>query len=645
MIKRLIILLLVVGTLSALSVFALPQARADTASSSSSSREKQYRALLTPNDPIYPQWYTDKISAPEAWDITTGSSDVIVAVIDTGFGLNHEDMAGRWAENPGEGGAGCTLGCEIKRTNGLDDDGNGKIDDWRGWDFVQNDNNPSAGSVNPSGDAVHHGTVSAGLVGATGNNAKGVASLNWGARILPLQALNDDGVGSTSTIAAAIDYAVVRGAKVISLSLGSDEPDAFLRQRIGAAIDQGVIIVAAAGNSGCDCMAYPANYPEVVAVGATNSSDIRASFSSYGANLDVMAPGAGTIKVPFWSSTNQTTLYTSSVSGTSISTPIVAGLVGLIKTQSPSATVSDIIGFVRDGADKVPGMGGLNWTEQYGWGRINAYRAVRSYLYGLLGQEAYTDSAKTTAIDLSQLSPGQTAWLVLRARNTGTATWSNSGSNPVRLGTDNPRDRDSGFASGWLSPNRAATLQESSVAVGANGTFEFLIHAPALGGVHREHFTPVAEGYAWLNATGLNYYIEVNVGYNWEFAGQAAYADATKTTPVDLTNMSPGQTVYLVLAARNNGNATWYQSGSYPVRISTTNPRDRLSGFCHTTWLSCNRPTAAQQNDVVPGQTTTFEFYYTAPPLPGPHKEHFSLVAEQITWLNDPGVYFYTVIR
>jgi subtilisin family serine protease len=335
---------------------------------------QRYAALLTPNDPIYPQWYTDKISAPSAWDITTGSSGVTVAVIDTGFALSHEDLAGRWAENAGEQGS-CGGSCD-KSSNGVDDDGNGLVDDWRGWDFLNSDNSPIAGATDPNGAYVSHGTLVAGLVGATGNNAKGVAGPNWGAKILPLQVLGDDGVGYTSEVATAIRYAADRGAKVISLSLGSSNPDQFLRDQISYAIGRGAVVIAAAGNSGCDCMVYPANYQEVVAVGATDQNDNRASFSSYGANLDIMAPGAGTIRTTYWSSANQTNLYTSSANGTSISTPIAAGIIALILSINPSAPLAQVNTYLIDGADKLPGMAGATRTDLYGSGRVNAVRSL-----------------------------------------------------------------------------------------------------------------------------------------------------------------------------------------------------------------------------------------------------------------------------
>ena len=320
--------------------------------------QKHYTALLTPNDPFYPQWYTDKISAPAAWDITTGSSSIIVADIDTGFALNHEDLAGRWAAG--------------------------------GKDFVNSDNDPSAGTTNPSGIGVSHGTETDGLVGASGNNAKGVASINWGAKILPLQALDDNGEGTTTDVASAVHYAVDQGAKVINMSLGVVSPDPILKAELDYAQSHDVVVVAAAGNCGnpssyflYDCstigqMIYPANYPQVLAVGATDINDTRASFSSYGPNLDVVAPGSGSLRTTTWSPSNQTSLYSTGLNGTSFSSPIVAGLAALYKGYKPSATASETIHAITNNADKVSGMASQNFTNEYGFGRVNALRVLNT---------------------------------------------------------------------------------------------------------------------------------------------------------------------------------------------------------------------------------------------------------------------------
>ena len=314
--------------------------------------QKQYVALITPNDPIYPQWYTDKIAAPAAWDIATGSSSTVVAVIDTGFALNHEDLASRWASG--------------------------------GKDFVNNDNDPSAGITNLAGSGVSHGTATAGLIGAASNNARGVAAINWGAKILPLQALDDNGEGTTTNVASAVRYATDQGAKVINMSLGTTWQDPILKAELDYALSHDVVVVAAAGNCGSPStyflngcvtpgqMLYPANYPQVLAVGATDSNDSRASFSSYGSNLDVVAPGSGSISTTAWTASNQTSLYTSVINGTSFSSPIVAGLAALYRGYRPAASANETVNAITGSADKLSSMGGQNFANEYGFGRVNA---------------------------------------------------------------------------------------------------------------------------------------------------------------------------------------------------------------------------------------------------------------------------------
>jgi len=206
-----------------------------------------YRALAIPNDPLFSfQWHLNKIAAPSAWDVSKSSNATKVAVIDTGFALNHQDLSE-------------------------------KFDIANAYDFINNDNSPMAGD---SGAYVYHGTMVAGLVGASTDNGMGVASIGWNAKILPIQALDDAGDGTTFTIASAINYTVSKGVKIINLSLGSFIADPILESAIDNAIANGVSVIAASGNSGCDCMVYPANYPNVIAVGATDINDIRASFSS-----------------------------------------------------------------------------------------------------------------------------------------------------------------------------------------------------------------------------------------------------------------------------------------------------------------------------------------------------------------------------
>lgn len=352
--------------------------------------EYTYYPLVTANDPGYSaNWALQKVNAPAAWNIATGTGQTVVAVIDTGFGLNHEDLKDNWLTNSKETGSTvngdrCWTGvAQNKSTNNCDDDRNGYIDDWRGWNFSEGNNNPMAGSTNPSGVAVAHGTEVAGLVGAAGNNATGITTINWNTKIMPLQALSDDGPGYTSDVAAAIYYAVDNGADVINLSLGGADFDPALKEATDYAYVHDVVVVAAAGNCGsgtepgcqgapAGSISYPALNDHVIAVGATNINNQRASFSSYGPTLDIVAPGSGTIISPTWTPANGTGLYSGELYGTSFASPQVASLTSLIKSIRPNSSVDDITALLLATATKLPDMKGAAYTTPLGHGLINA---------------------------------------------------------------------------------------------------------------------------------------------------------------------------------------------------------------------------------------------------------------------------------
>jgi hypothetical protein len=325
----------------------------------------KYSSLTLPSGPLYTrEGFLDKIAASAGFDAASAVSQhtpVTVAVIDTGFALNHENLVGRWAVNSAESGA--------ASTDGIDNDHDGYIDNFRGWDFVHNTNNPQAGLDNPGGSGVTHGTLTAGLA----------SLLNPSDKILPLQALDDNGSGYTDDVSAAVRYAADHGARIISLSLGSSSPDDYLHQQISYAVSKGVIVVAAAGNNGCNCMLYPAAYPEVLAVGATSATDVPADFSSYGPNLAILAPGtAGDVCSSEYAAQDPTTSYTCNYSGTSLATPIVSGLVALLVQQCPTCSPAIITGSLLAGADRLPGMQSSARTDTTGYGRINVLGAVNA---------------------------------------------------------------------------------------------------------------------------------------------------------------------------------------------------------------------------------------------------------------------------
>jgi subtilisin family serine protease len=294
------------------------------------------------------------IDAPEAWETQTGSSAVVVAVLDTGADWDHEDLSANIWNNDDEA------------ENGADSDNNGYIDDIRGWDFVNGDNDPD-----DDHGGTYHGTHVSGTIGAEGNNGIGITGVNWSVSIMPLKILDDQGSGLVSHEIEAIDYAIANGAKIINASFsgGSDsqsECDAIEGARVA-----GILFVAAAGNYGQDngdIPAYPANYDldNIVAVAATDKNDGRAWFSNYGAtSVDVAAPGVNIY------STIAGDSYQYS-SGTSMATPHVAGLAALIWADNAGFTYDQVQERILNGVDVLPSLTGDILMA----GRINANHSI-----------------------------------------------------------------------------------------------------------------------------------------------------------------------------------------------------------------------------------------------------------------------------
>ena len=317
-----------------------------------------------PDDPKYRYQYAPaKMDLPQAWDLTTGTN-VIVAVIDTGVQYDHPDLAGNIYANPSE------------VLDGIDNDGNGYVDDIHGWDFVgrylgtpQNDNDPS--------DFNGHGTKVAGVIGAVGNNALGVAGVAWKVRILPLKIGEDSSTPNLSAAASieAIEYAVAQGAQVINASYTSDTYSHFELEAVQAAQEAGVIVVNAAGNGSSsidDTPAYPGSYnlANIISVAASTSSDSLASWSNYGpVYVDLAAPGSGIY------TTAKTNTY-STVHGTSFSSPQIAGIAALIRAAFPKINVRKLRLMIMEGADKVASHSGKTVTS----GRANAFSALRTMM-------------------------------------------------------------------------------------------------------------------------------------------------------------------------------------------------------------------------------------------------------------------------
>ncbi len=352
---------------------------------------------LIPNDPQFAElWglnntgltggtFDADIDAPEAWDTFVGSANVVVAVIDTGVDNNHPDLAANMWRNPGEIAG-----------NGIDDDGNGFVDDVFGWDFFNNDNTVFDDPINDD-----HGTHVAGTIAAVGNNSVGVAGVNWSAQIMALKFLGDFGFGSTSDAIAATDYMTLMktayGINVVASnnSWGGGPYSQALRDAIEASNDAGIIFIAAAGNDGMDTDvfgSYPSGYDldGIISVAATDADDGLATVgnqgspfnSNYGATtVDLGAPGVGIL------STTPDNTY-DVFSGTSMAAPHVTGVAALLAAFDPTASVADIKEAILLGADPVLSLTGITVTGA----RLNAAQSLALMGAGVSAGRSLTTS-------------------------------------------------------------------------------------------------------------------------------------------------------------------------------------------------------------------------------------------------------------
>lgn len=315
-------------------------------------------SLDTPNDPSMLNftdykgaWHLYKIAAPAAWDISKGSSSVVVAVIDSGIDSSHEDFIGKLVP---------------------------------GYNYYDNNADTT--------DLFGHGTQVAGMVAAATNNGKGVASLGRDVMIMPVRAASSTGSASSFATAQSITFAVDHGAKIINISLGWGSTISSMQNAINYAWGKNVITVAATGNLATSPLLYPASEPIVVAVGMTDPSDTWIG-SNYGTNLDVVAPGYNVY------TTNKNGGY-APVSGSSFSSPLTAALAALIISVKPDLTPKQVTDIITQTTDKVGGVtyDSSGWNDHYGFGRINAYKA-------LLNAISVPSLADTSAPSVSISSP------------------------------------------------------------------------------------------------------------------------------------------------------------------------------------------------------------------------------------------------
>ncbi|MCU0243816.1 MAG: S8 family serine peptidase [Acidobacteria bacterium] len=281
------------------------------------------------------------IKAPAAWDAVKGDPELIIAILDTGLDLAHPDLATKVYSS--------------------------------GYDFANEDDEAD--------DDHWHGTHVAGIAAADTGNAVGIAGVAWNCKLLPVKVTDASGDGYYSWIIDGIIWAVDAGADVINISMGGEYDDAFLEDACKYAFDRGVVVVAAAGNDGGAGVLYPAAYDEyVLAVAASDYDDEIVSWSNYGPQVDVAAPGVyilSTAPRAYVGPGNPPYLF---ASGTSMASPHVAGLAALVKSLKPGLSAADVMNVIRYTADDVNAAAAPGFDDHAGYGRVNMERALTPYI-------------------------------------------------------------------------------------------------------------------------------------------------------------------------------------------------------------------------------------------------------------------------
>ncbi len=371
-------------------------------------------AAGAPDDPNFAaQWGLSQIRAPLAWDVATGDLGVVIAVLDTGVDMNHPDLAANLWQNFGEIAG-----------NGVDDDGNGYVDDRWGWNVITRGARPQ--------DDNGHGTHVAGIAGAAGNNGVGVAGVLWRCRLMPVKVLNSSGSGTYAGVADGVYYAAKNGARIMNMSFAGSDYSQLLQDAINDVAQQNdVLFVAAAGNcasggTGCGSanpIMYPAAMENVLSVAATDSADQRGAFSEYNAFVDLAAPGVSIYSTTLGGSYGYKT-------GTSMASPYVAGLAGLIRFLRPDWNREQVEAHMKATAAKVGSQpydeNGRN--DYLGHGRIDAAAAVWGLValphLALSGTEwvihAEPGQAIEASLTLTNTGAGPMDW---RVRTEPSATW------------------------------------------------------------------------------------------------------------------------------------------------------------------------------------------------------------------------------
>jgi subtilisin family serine protease len=360
---------------------------------------------VVPDDPRLPdQWAIEKMEFFDAWDIEQGStSEVIIAIIDSGVDYFHVDLEDNIWINPGEDLDHDGEVWDEDDMNNIDDDGNGFKDDLLGWNFVgYGDNDPMDTDTETS-----HGTHCSGIAAAIGDNATGIAGSNWHCRIMCLKGI-EGGSGSNYDLAECIDYAAENGADIISMSWGNYHNSSVLYSAIEDAYIAGLLLFSSAGNDNTDNEGYPAAYHEVVAVASTDQNDIKSDFSNWGIWIQVCAPGSSILSTILDDNYGK-------LNGTSMSCPYAAGATALLKSQNPDSSQSWILDELFNTCDDIDSLN-PGYEGKLGYGRVNAFTLVGSHLYpNLTVREILLDDSQGNGD--GRPDPGETVTLDITLEN------------------------------------------------------------------------------------------------------------------------------------------------------------------------------------------------------------------------------------
>jgi hypothetical protein len=327
------------------------------------------RTYSWPNDIRPEQWQFSRVNADGLWPLGANSSPAVVAIVDDAVRTSHNDIfPNLWINSREIAG------------NGRDDDFNGFIDDVNGYDVADRDANPNPFSFALSWGFQSHGTHCAGIASAATNNGTGIASLGYNTRIMAVKCSPNFNLSATIPNAfEGVDYAIKAGANVISMSWGGYGYSRAFEDLFNVASSRGIVLVAAAGNDNRSDAHFPAAYRPVIGVGASDEMDRKANFSNFGRNVDIMAPGTNIFSC--WGTANN--VY-ARLSGTSMATPMVAGLAGYLKSRNATLTPDQILSCIQTSADNIDAINPGFWG-QLGSGRINAGRAVQCAGGGSVG--------------------------------------------------------------------------------------------------------------------------------------------------------------------------------------------------------------------------------------------------------------------